>query len=159
LLTTNGSTIADAYPMMTVLAQTFDGFQPAEVIARAIRREYMAGTIDPKGSEIEAVRTVAQNIENYYDGIAKKIEAVRAKQKKPNTTKPSVKPKAATEPSQEQRKSEGARTITNAAASRAPAKPPKAPKQKAAPTVEKSRKDFPSDAAWRNHLLDIHFKS
>ena len=48
--------------------------------------------------------------------------------------------------------------MTNAAASRAPAKPiPKTTKQKAKPTTEKHRNDFKSDAEWRQHLLNVHF--
>lgn len=161
LLTTkdeSGKSIADTFPMLMDLAEDFDGFKPSAVLARALKREYQAGTLDPNGSETDAIRIVAQKIEKHYDAVAKKIEAARAKKTKTDTTKPSVTPKVVSAPSQEQRKSEGARTITNTTASRAPAKPPKMTKPKAT-TTEKTRKDFPSDGAWREHLLGKHFQS
>jgi hypothetical protein len=155
----SGTSIADEYPMLMTLAEDFDGMRASEVLARAIRQEIMTGTLDPtKTSEVDMIRIVARKIESHYDGTAKRIEAARAKQKKPDTT-PSAKPKAAVETSKEQRQSTGARTIPNAAASRAPAKLPKATQQKAKTTSEKSRKDFPSDAAWKNYLLNKHFKA
>lgn len=155
----NGSSLADEYPMLMGLAQDLDGFAPSEVLARAIRQEIMVGTIAPNTSDVDMVRTVAPKIERYYDALAKKIEAARAKTKKPDTTTPSAKPKVAVDPSKEQRQSQGARTISNATASRAPAKLPKEPRQKAAPTAEKTRKDFPTPEAWRNYLIDKHAKS
>ncbi len=151
----SGTSLADEYPMLMTLAQDFDRYAPAEVLARAIRQEIMAGTLDPRADEIDMIRTVAPKIENYYDGVAKRIEAARAKKTRPGTTTPSVKPKAVVEASTEQRQSTGARTISNAAASRAPAKLPKTTKQKAQPS-EKTRKDFPSNEAWKSYLLDKH---
>lgn len=156
----SGASVADEYPMLMNMAQDFDGYSPSEVIARAIRQEIMTGTLDPKGKQdVDMVRAVAAKIEQHYDGVAKRIEAARAKQRKPGTTAPSVKPKAASEPSKEQRQSTGARTLTNAAASRAPAKTPKVVTKQKASTAEKTRRDFPSEAAWRDHLLNKHFKA
>lgn len=155
----SGSSIADEYPMLMSLAQDFDGYAPGEVLARAIRREIMVGTLDPNTSDVDMIRAVAPKIERHYDAVAKKIEATRAKKTKPNTTTPSEKPKVATDKSKEQRQSQGARTISNATASRAPAKLPKTTKQKADTTAEKTRKDFKSDAEWRAHLLTKHFSS
>lgn len=155
----SGTSLADEYPMLMTLAQDFDGYPPGEVLARAIRQEIMTGTLDPKTtSDVDMVRTVAPKIEKHYDGLAKRIEAARAKQKKPGTT-PSAKPKAAPEASTEQRQSTEARTLSNAAASRAPAKLPKATVVKGKQTAAKTRKDFPSDKAWKDHLLNMHFKS
>ena len=162
LLTTktqSGTSHADEYPMLMTLAEDFDGFKASEVLARAIRREIETGSLDPKLSDIDLVRAVAPKIEKHYASVAKKIEAASAKNKKPDTTTPSgKKPKAAVEASNERRRSTGAPTITNAAASRAPAKNPKVEKQTAG-TTEKTRKDFSSDAAWKNHLFEKHFKS
>lgn len=154
----SGTSFADEYPMLMDLAEDFDGYKPAEVLARAVRREFMTGTLNPATtSETEALHTVARKIEAHYDAFAKRIEAARAKKIKPNTTNPSGKtPKAAVEASKEQRQSPAARTLTNAAASRAPATTPKVTKQKAKQAAEKTRRDFPSDAAWRQHLLDKH---
>lgn len=154
----SGTSIADEYPMLMSLAEDFDGYKPAEVLARAIRQEIMTGTLDPKTNDLDIIRIVAPKIENHYAGVAKRIEAARAKKnKKPDTT-PSAKPKAAVEASKEQRQSHGARTLTNAAASRAPAKLPKAKVVKGK-TGEKTRKDFSNDATWRDYLLSKHFKS
>ncbi len=155
----SGTSLADEYPMLMELAENFDGLKPADVLARAIRREIMTGTLDPKTSDIDMVRAVAPKIENYYDAVAKRIEAARAKKIKPGTTTPSVKPKAAVETSTEQRQSTGARTLTNAAASRAPAKPPKKMTKQKTSTAEKQRKDFKTDAEWRSHLLNKHFEA
>jgi hypothetical protein len=152
-----GTSVADEYPLLMTLAQDFDGYKPTEVIARAIRRELETGTLNPNTSDLDMIRTVASKIEKHYDGVAKRIEAARAKNKKSDTTTPSVKPKAANEAGNEQRQSPGARTLTNAAASRAPAKLPKATaKIKSKTTTEKSRKDFGSEAAWREYLFDKH---
>lgn len=158
----SGTSIADEYPLLMGLAQDFDGYAPAEVLARAIRQEIMTGTLDPKTSDADMIRIVAPKIEKHYDAVAQRIEAARAKKtKNPDTTAPSGKsPKAAVEAGKEQRQSQGARTITNAAASRAPATTPKKPiTQKAKTTEKKTRKDFPSDAAWKDYLLDRHFES
>jgi hypothetical protein len=156
----SGTSLADEYPMLMHLAQDFDGHAPSEVLARAIRQEIMTGTLDPRTtSDVDMIKAVAPKIERHYDAVAKRIEAARAKTRKPDTTNPSVKPKAAVEASTEQRQSTGARTLTNAAASRAPAKPPKTMKQKAPTTDTKTRRDFPSEAAWKDHLLNKHFQS
>ena len=120
----------------------------------------MTGTLDIKTSDIDMIRIVAPKIEKHYDAVAKRIEAARAKKtKKPDTTTPSgTKPKAAVDTSQEQRQSTGARTLTNAAASRAPATLPKTTtKPKAKQSTEKSRKDFKSEKEWKDHLFSKHF--
>lgn len=160
--TQNGASLKDEYPTLMALAEDFDGYAPSEVVARTIRHEIMTGTLDPKvHSDVDMVRHAASKIEKYYASRAAALRAKLTPSKKPDTTTPSgKKPKVAVEASNAQRQSTGAPTITNATASRAPAKNPK-PDQKAPTTKQgrKTRKDFPSDAAWRNHLLDKHFKS
>jgi hypothetical protein len=152
----SGTSLADEYPMLMGLAEDFDGVKPGEVLARAIRQEIMTGTLDPKTNDIDMIKAVAPKIESYYDGVAKKIEAARAKKTKPDTTTPSGKPKATVDAKTEQRQKPGARTLTNVAASRAPAKPiPKTTKQKVS-TAAKTRQDFPTNEAWKNYLLDKH---
>lgn len=152
-----GTSLADEYPLLMTLAEDFDGYKPTEVIARAIRNELETGTLDVNTSDIDMVRTVASKIEKHYDAVAKRIEAARAKNKKTGTTTPSAKPKAAVDPSKEQRQSPGARTLTNAAASRAPATLPKATaKPKSKTTGEKTRKDFKTEREWQEHLFDRH---
>lgn len=155
----NGASLADEYPMLMDLAEDFDGFKPGEVLARAIRREILTGTLDPKAEAIDMIRHVAPKIEKHYDAVAKRIEATRAKTKKTDTTTPSGKKPKVAEASTERRQSTGAPTITNATASRAPAKNPKVDQKKAASVEGKTRKDFPSEAAWKDHLFSKHFQS
>ena len=156
----NGTSLADEYPMLMTLANDFDGLTAPEVLARAIRQEAMAGTLDPKLDEVSMIRAVAPKIEAHYDAVAKRIEAARAKKNpKPDTSKPSVKPKVAAAGSTEQRQSHGARTLTNATASKAPAKPPKTTDKATEKNAPKTRKDFPNDAAFRKYLLEKNFPS
>ncbi len=152
----SGTSLADEYPMLMSLAQDFDGYKPSAVLARAIRQEILTGTLDANASDIEMVRAVAPKIEQHYEQVGKKIAASLAK-KKPGTT-PSAAPKVKVDAATETRQSPAARTITTTTASRAPAAAPKTTKAKA-PTTEKARKDFKNDAAWREHLLNLHFKS
>ncbi len=153
----SGTSLADEYPMLMTLAQDFDGFKPSEVLARAIRQEIMTGTLDVKMADADMVRAVAPKIEQHYERVGKKITAALAK-KKTDTAAPSGKPKVKVDAATETRQSPAARTITTTTAGRAPATTPKATKPKA-PTTEKARKDFKTDAAWREHLLERHFKS
>lgn len=147
--------IADENPMLMTLAEEIDGCKPAELLARAIRQEILAGTLDPKLDSVTMIKKVAPKIERYYAARAAKIAAA-AKNKNPDTAPSGKKPKAANATSTEQRQSPAARTLTNAAVSRAPAKNPKTNPQKAKTTTEKTRKDFPSEEAWQNHLFDKH---
>jgi hypothetical protein len=157
--TKSGTSISDDYPMLMTLAQDFDNFAPSEVLARAIRQEIMTGTLDVNASDIDMVKAVAPKIEQHYERVGKKIQAALAKKtKKPDTTTPSVKPKVKVDAVTEQRQKPAARTITTATASRAPAKLPKEAKKAASTTGAKTRKDFPSEAAWKEHLFDKHFK-
>lgn len=162
LLTTKGqggTSHADEYPMLMNLAEDLDGFKPGEVLARAIRREIETGSLDPRLSDIDMVRSVAPKIEKHYAAVARKIQAKTNTTKTDTTTPSSKKPKVAVEASTERRQSTGAPTITNATASRAPAKAPKVNEKQKAGTTEKTRKDFSSEAAWKNHLFEKHFKS
>lgn len=157
----SGTSLADEHPMLMTLAEDFDGFTPAEVVARAVKHEIEVGILDPsRHSDADMIRYVTGKIEKHYEGLADRISAARSKKTKPDTTKPSGQPpKVAAKASTEQRQSTEARTITNATASRAPAKPPKTTKQKESAKTEKTRKDFPSEAAWKEHLLNKHFPS
>lgn len=151
----SGTSIADEFPMLMNLARDFDGLPPSTVLAKAIKHEYTIGTLSPQTSETDAIRLVAQKIEKHYDAVAANIEKARTAQTKRTTT--TAPTKAANATSTEQRQSTGARTITNATASVAPGTTPKT-KQKIAAPAEKTRSDFKSDKAWRDHLLSKHFK-
>lgn len=151
----SGTSIRDEFPMLMSLAEDFDGFKPAELLARAIKREYTVGTLDPRLSEQDAIRAVARKIEQHYEAVHAKVVAAKPSKKNTTNSGDPKKPAAADKASQDKRQNHGARTITNATASVAPGTKPKM-KQKAA-TTEKARKDFPSDKAWREHLLSKHF--
>ncbi len=152
----SGTSIADEFPMLMTLAQDYDGFPPAEVLARAIKHEFKTGELDPQTNEMEAVRQIARKIEKHYDDVSSKIEKARAAKIKSTTQSGVPKKPAAVSESQEQRQKQGARTITNATASVAPGTKPKMKTQKAV-VVEKARSDFKTDRAWRDHLLKAHF--
>ncbi len=152
----NTQSLADEFPMLMTLSEHFDGVKPGELLARAIQREFQVGTLDPKTNEYDAVRKVARQIEAHYKKGSEKIStALKPKTDTTNSGNPK-KPAVANATSQEQRQKPGARTITNATASVAPGTKPKA-KQEATTTTEKTRKDFKTDAAWRQHVLHKHF--
>lgn len=149
------ASIADENPMLMALAEDIDGMKPAELLARAIRQEIMTGSLDPNLDSVTMIKKVAPKIERYYAARAAKIAAA-AKNKKPDTAPSGKKPKAANATSTEQRQSPAARTLTNATVSRAPAKNPKTNPTKVKTTAEKTRKDFPSEEAWQDHLFTKH---
>lgn len=152
--TQTGTSIADEYPHLMTLAEHFDGMKPTEVLARAIKGELLAGSLDPKAPNEVNIRAVAAKIEAHYKAGADRIAAVRSKT---DTTKGASKqaPANATSKQQSGAKATGARTISNAAAGKAPNTAPKA-KQTTKQSGPKSRKDFKSDAEWRNYLFDSH---
>lgn len=137
----SGTSIADEYPLVMALAEDFDGLKPSELIARALDRELRVGTLSPNMSDEALARAVLTKINKHYETVASKIQ--QATSKKTDTTKPTGKKPAATQASQDKRQSHGARTITNAAASVAPATPPKVkqPAQKTAKKTMPSKED------------------
>jgi hypothetical protein len=151
----NDASLAEEFPKLMTFAEDFDGFKPSELIARAVKHELQIGTMDPTLQPADMIRIVGRKIEQHYNTVVEKI--TKATQPKTDTTKgASATPAAAKTASQAPRQNPGARTITNATASKAPGTAPKA-KPKAAPTAEKKRSDFKTDKEWKNHLLSKHF--
>jgi len=151
-----GTSIADEFPLLMSLSEDFDGVAPSELIARAMLREAQVGTLPPTlaQDELACTRFIASKIEKHYKAVADKISTKTAKNNtaQPTGKNPTVANKASTEP----RQSHGARTLTNATASVAPATPPKVKSEAKPKTGPKTRKDFKSDAEWRSHLLAKH---
>lgn len=149
-----GTSLADEYPHLMTLAEHFDGMKPTEVLARAIKGELLAGSLDPNAPNEVNIRAVAAKIEAHYKAGADRIAAVKSKT---DTTKGASKQAPATAPSKTQSsaKAPGARTISNATAGKAPNTAPKA-KQATKQTGEKRRADFKSDQEWRQYLFDKH---
>lgn len=150
-----GTSLADEFPKLMSLAQDFDGMPPSQVLATAIRRELLAGSLDPNAPNSVNIRAVAQKIEAHYEAVAKKISASLAP--KTDTTKGTSKqaPTNATNKPQSGANGQGARTISQANAGKAPGTAPKI-KAKNTSVAEKSRKDFKSENEWRNYLFDKH---
>lgn len=136
---------AKDYPLLMALSHDFDGVTPGHVAWRALEQADKLGKIDrTKMSEAELVAYGAKEVENHYRGLADKILKV-------TQPPPADKPSTATTPnenkSKDQRQSHGARTLTQAAASVAPATPPAVKTRTAQPTKMPSKKD----------ILDKHF--
>lgn len=150
----NGSSIADEYPRLMKLAEHFDGMKPAELLARACLQAYKTGVRDPREAPDVTIRAIATEIEAHYKAVADAITAASATTT--DTTKGAPKKTPATQPNKNQSgaKGQGAHTISQATASKAPGTAPRT-KQKTT-TGEKTRKDFKSDAAWRQYLFDKH---
>ncbi len=137
-----------SYPLLTTLANDIDGMAPEMLIWRAIERDTKLGILDPKMSDDKMIATVAKSIEDHYDALREKI--IKAKPVQPDTTQPT---KTVVTASQDQRQSPGARTITNATSSVAPAT---LPAKKPAPTQEQ-RPKFKSKKEAQDWALNRHF--
>lgn len=146
---------ADEHPLLMTFARDLDGFPPEVLVAKVIQREIQVGTLDPSLGDDELIRRAAKIVESHYTAIADRFSKAKPSQT-PDTTKSSeqVATPKKTE-SNEQRQGTGARTITSAAASVAPAT---SPTKKQTTSGEKTRKDFKSDKEWRDHLLTKHFR-
>lgn len=148
----SGASLADEYPLLVALAEDFDGIAPAKLIATAIMHEIKVGGLTGAESNEQMIRHVAKQIETHYTTVKERVSKALPKQKT-DTTKSGT---AAAKPaSKEQRQKQGTRTISNATASVAPATLPKAKVAKEK-TGDKQRKDFKSEAAWRDYILAKH---
>lgn len=130
-----GASIADEFPMLIDLAETFEGMKPEAALVRTLQHATKTGKLKLTGNDRNDLRAAAKMLEEHYDALGKKIDTARSKRKNPSQPTPSTatpngeKPSAATpSTSNETRQKTGARTLTNADASAAPAAPP-APKQ------------------------------
>ncbi len=116
---------ASDYPLLVNLAREFDGLEPAALVLKIFQREVQTGRIDPKQSDEALIDQTAKLIEDHYNARHQALSDKFAKAKpvsKPSTAQPTE--AVAKSDSTEQRQSHGARTLTAADASVAPATPP-----------------------------------
>jgi hypothetical protein len=144
-----GTSIADEYPLVMALSEDFDGMKPGELIARALDREFQVGTLSPTMSEDALVRAALTKINKHYKSVVEKIQKTTSS-KNNDSAKPTGKKPAAAQASQDKRQSHGARTITNATASVAPATKPKVKTKPA----QQAKKTLVS----KDEVLDKFFK-
>lgn len=149
------SSIADEHPMLVALAKDLDGMEPAELLARAIKRDLNTGTLDPTLDNDTMIRITAKKIESYYDGLLAKAAKAKPPTNQTDTSK-SGDTKSATkqEAKPEQRQEAAPRTIDNKAAGRAPATPPK--KQQPA-KAEVPQQKFRSSKERDEFFINKHF--
>lgn len=113
---------ASDYPLLTQLAEVFDGEKPEALIWKVLERESKTGRIALTADDDANIAAAAKLIESHYQALVDKVGKAKPVSQ-PSTAKP-AKPSAVTSASQEQRQSHGARTLTTADASVAPAAPP-----------------------------------
>lgn len=131
---------AKDYPLLTALSHDIDGVSPGHVAWRALETAKKLGKIDEtKMSEADLIAYGAKEAETHYqafrDKILKAIPTSTAEQ-------PAKKPDAPGSASTDQRQSHGARTLTQAAASVAPATSPAVKTRTAQPTRLPSKRDI-----------------
>jgi hypothetical protein len=115
------------FPYLTSLAQELHGITPGLLVAKVIRREIKTGRLDPNQSDEALVTAAAKLVETDYQALVEKINKAKppSLSSPPSTAQPNGKPSAAASSARpDTRQSHGARTLTAADASVAPATPP-----------------------------------
>jgi len=119
---------AGDYPLLTKLAETFDGMKPEMLLWKVIERESKTGRLVLTADDDANIAAAAKLVEDDYAKIRERIIAAIPPPTQitpPSTAKPSAPaPAAAPSASKEARQSHGSRTLTAADASVAPATPP-----------------------------------
>ena len=120
--TSGDKTIADEYPLLMALAERLDGMKPEALLVEVLRHETKTGKLVLTADDDANIRAAAKLIESRYQPLAEIVGGIL----KPSTAQPSgQKPPAATpSTSQVTRQTQGARNLTTADASVAPATPP-----------------------------------
>lgn len=138
-----GKSIADDHPLLMQFAEELDGMKPSTLLWKVIQRETKTGVLDPKMPDDQMIPAAAKLVERHYQSLAERFGKARPTLTPTDTAKTDP-AKATANASQEQRQTPGARTITNATASVAPATSPTkkaAPKQEEAPPKFKTNKE------------------
>jgi len=122
----------ERYPLLTSLSEDLHGQKPEVLLWRVIQSGIQTGRLDAKSDDDALIDAAAKEIETRYQALIAKANQAIPKPKPstepPNGLKPSA---AATSASKDAGQSHGARTLTAADASVAPATPPaKKPKPK-----------------------------
>lgn len=150
----DGKALREQFPLTMALAERVDGMSPEKLIWTVYQRESKLGRYDQARSSDDdyLITETARLIETHYQALA---DAVAKAKPLPSTStatteQAGLKPDAQESARKDQRQSHGARTLTQAAASVAPATQPavKTKTEKAKPKAMPSRKD----------VLGRHFK-
>jgi hypothetical protein len=114
------------YPLLTALAQKLNGVSPELMVAQTIRREIRTGRLDKNLSDDDLIAAAAKHAESQYQALRDMFaQASPTPSTQPSTAQPNGKPStAASSARPDTRQSHGARTLTAADASVAPATPP-----------------------------------
>ena len=126
---------ASDYPLLTQLAEVFDGEKPETLLWKVLERESKTGRIALTADDDANIAAAAQLVEAHYQALVDKVGKAKPISP-PSTAKPET-ATAVTSASKDQRQSHGARTLTTADASVAPATPPA---KKPAPTKQEPPK-------------------
>lgn len=127
------ASIADDHPMLMAMSEHIDGMKPADMIARALKHEIKIGSLAPDADPATAIRSVAKKIESYYQSLGERFAKAKPTKQPDTTISEASKTPPAKTTSQDQRQSTAPRTVNNAAASVAPATPPKPDESKQTP--------------------------
>lgn len=136
-----GKSLADEFPLVMGLAQRLDGMPPAALLWEVMQRETKAGRFHAQMSGDDLLRNAAKFVETHYANFLTAADEARKKNQPTSTAKPNSKANAGTD----KRQQTGARTISNADATRAPARPPAK-----APLPNKTKRSL-------DDVLDKHF--
>lgn len=126
-----GKILADEFPLLMGLAQRIDGLPPHELLWAVMQRETKAGRFHAKMSSDDLLRSAAKFVETHYTNFLTAADEARKKKLTTSTAKPNKQANA--NAGTDKRQQPGARTISNADAARAPARPPAKTSQKTQP--------------------------
>lgn len=126
----DGRLFADEYPLLIELSEVVHGQKPERLLWSVIESGIQTGRLDPAAGDDVLIEAAAKHLETRFQALAAKATQASSK-KTTNTSQTSTaqpsdakSPAAPVSESKDQRQSHGARTLTNADASVAPATPP-----------------------------------
>jgi hypothetical protein len=150
----------EKYPLMMALAPDLDGMSPGALLRTLVQRGIKSGEIPKEWTGDKLTEHYSNKIEAHYQKHIERIEAVKAKAKPaapPTSTAPQAQASDSTTDNKAGAPSNtGARTITNASASVAPASPPAATPSAPTPAGPPKRKAGESEHAFRRRAA-AHF--
>lgn len=112
---------ASDYPLLTNLAEVFDGMKPEALLWKVLERESKTGRLTITADDDANIAAAAKIVESHYQTLVDRVG--KAKPVSNTSTAPADKA-AVTSASKDQRQGHGARTLTTTDASVAPATPP-----------------------------------
>lgn len=118
---------AGDYPLLTSLAEVFDGMTPSALLWKVFERETKTGRLVLTADDDLNIANAAKLVEEHYAALVDKVAKANPQPLSvtPSTAKPIAEATAAaSSASKEPRQSHGTRTLTAADASVAPATPP-----------------------------------